>query len=157
MQIKSLEKNVISILNDRLGDEFAAERFYIAAYNWCKLNGFDKAAEYYKGEASTERSHQHLIMSQLTGWNSNPVLPTVDASPTFSSIGDILERAYKMEYDLYQAYEKSMDEVDEGCEMFLMQFISIQNAAVIEIADMIKKIEGITDNATMRLLEEHIF
>ena len=160
MQIKSLEKNVISILNDRLGDEFAAERFYIAAYNWCKLNGFDKAAEYYKGEASTERSHQHLIMSHLTGWNSNPVLPTVDASPTFSSIGDILERAYKMEYDLYLAYEKSMTKIDDkdyACKVFLMPFLEIQNASVIEVADMIKKTEGITDIGQLRLLEEHIF
>ena len=160
METKSLEKNVVTILTDKLSDEFAAERFYIAAYNWCKLNGFDKASEYYKGEASTERSHQHLIMSQLTGWNANPVLPTIDASPTFSSIIDVLEQAYKMEYDLYLAYEQAMTKIDDkdyACKVFLMPFLEIQNASVIEVADMMKKVEGVTDTATIRLLEEHIF
>lgn len=158
--MKTLEKAVVSTLTDRLKNEFEAERFYIAAYNWCKLNSFDKAADFFKAEAASERSHQEVIMSHLTGWNVNPVLPSIEASPTFSGIADILERAYNMEYDLYAAYEQSMSDVGEkdyGCKVFLIQFLEIQNQSVIEYADMIKKVEGIDEIGELRLLEEHIF
>jgi ferritin len=151
-----IDQVAVNILTDRLADEFNAERFYMAAYNWCKLNSYDHAAAYFISEVQSERSHQLTIMQHLSGWNVNPVLPTVSDSPTFTGIPDIVKRAYEMEMSLYVKYVNDMSSLDEGCKVFLMEFVEIQNISVMEFNDLMRKVEPLSD-VEIRMIEDKIF
>ena len=51
---KTLPEEVIGLLNERIGDEYKAYFFYRNAANWCKDANYNKAAEFFNGEAANE-------------------------------------------------------------------------------------------------------
>ena len=51
---KTLPENIISALNDRLGDEYTAHYFYRGAANWCQGVAYTKAAAFFAKEAAAE-------------------------------------------------------------------------------------------------------
>ena len=57
MKPETLDKEVVSLLIDRLTDEYDAFYLYRAVSNWCKGVGFFKAAEFYEAESTDELSH----------------------------------------------------------------------------------------------------
>ena len=76
---------------------------------------------------------------------------------------EIIESAYRIEYDLYEAYEKtSMDifNYPDVCTFdFLQEFRTIQRKSVAEYADKLNMLEGVDgkDKFKMLLLEEQLF
>ena len=50
----SLNDGVIKLINDRIGDEYAAHYFYNSAANWCAGVGYQKAAKFFAAEAMSE-------------------------------------------------------------------------------------------------------
>jgi hypothetical protein len=51
-----LNDKAISILTDRIRDEYTAHYFYRSAANWCKNVNYKKAAEFFENEAVIEYS-----------------------------------------------------------------------------------------------------
>lgn len=159
-----LSKEVVSLLLPRLKDEFKAFYFYRSAANWCKDKGFFKAAEYFNNESNDELTHAKNIENYIVDWNVLPTLPNIDA-PTilFGSLYDIITQAYDIEYDLYEAYEKtSMDIFNTGdlCVFdFLQEYRKIQKDSVAEYSDMLNVLDRVNTDSKfeMLLLEEKLF
>ena len=163
MTPNKLDKKAVDLLIPRMKDEYNAFYFYRAASNWCQGVGFFQAAKFFAAESQDELEHAKKIEDYITDWNVIPELPTV-ARPQldFSSIVEVLEEAYKIEYDLYEAYEetsKKLFDIDLCVFDFLQPLRLIQNKSVAEYSDKLNLLEGVegTDKFKALLLEEKLF
>ena len=142
-----LPQEIASFLNERIGDEYAAHYYYRQVANYCDNVGFLKAAEYFKGEAEDELKHAEGIQKYLTDWNIQPSLLPLQSPEQIEGLVDAIEKAYQMEYDLYEAYEEiSMDifiKKDLCTFDFLQQYRTIQRLAVAEYSTFLNQLETI--------------
>jgi ferritin len=163
MKPHSLDKGVVDLLAPRHLDEMDAFYFYRAASNWCQGVGYFKAAEFFAAESQDELEHAAKIEKYLVDWNITVPLPTVPRPQVeFSGLLEVLEEAYKIEYDLYEAYEetsKKLFNMDLCTFDFLQQFRLIQTKSVAEYSDKLNLLEDIDgkDKFKLLLLEEKLF
>lgn len=163
MKPHSLDKGVVDLLSPRHLDEMDAFYFYRAASNWCQGVGYFKAAEFFAAESQDELEHAAKIEKYLVDWNITVPLPTVPKPRIeFSTLLEVLEEAYKIEYDLYEAYEetsKKLFNMDLCTFDFLQQFRLIQTKSVAEYSDKLNLLEDVDgkDKFKLLLLEEKLF
>lgn len=142
-----LSTEISTLLNQRINDEYVAHYFYRQVANYCENVGYLKAAEYFKGEAEDELTHAQGLQKYLTDWNVQPALMSVDIPQKVSGLVDAIEKAYKMEYDLYEAYEEiSMDIFNKKdlCTFdFLQGYRTIQRLAVAEYSTFLNQLDTI--------------
>ena len=137
---KSLLDSSIKVLTDRLRDEYVAHYFYRNATNWCKGIGYSKAAAFFADEAETELEHAKKLQTFLVDWNVAPLMPAIKPNITFTDLVDIVNKAYSMEYALFDSYCKDSHAVfqtDINTYDFLTEFRGFQNQAVIEYSDLL--------------------
>ena len=143
---KTLDKKVVSLLGERLNDEYKAFYFYRSASNWCDNVGYKKAAEFFKAESDDELTHAQGLEKYITDWNMTAPLPLI-AKPEleFSCLVDIINKAYEMEYALYEGYEDTSGELmdmEDYCTFDLLQrYRTIQRESVAEYSDFLNKLE----------------
>lgn len=152
-----LSKEIVNLLLPRLEDEFTAFYFYRSASNWCKGVGYFKAAEFFAKESEDELGHAKKIEDYIVDWNVNPKLPNIDAPETeFDSLLEIIEKAYDLEYNLYEGYEKTSMEIFKTGDLcvfdFLSKFRKIQKDSVAEYSDKLNMLEGCDTNSKFELL-----
>jgi ferritin len=163
MKPYSLDKGVVDLLAPRHLDEMDAFYFYRAASNWCQGVGYFKAAAFFAAESQDELEHAAKIEKYLVDWNITVPLPTVPKPRVdFSGLLEVLEEAYKIEYDLYEAYEdtsKKLFNMDLCTFDFLQQFRLIQTKSVAEYSDKLNMLEDVDgkDKFKLLLLEEKLF
>jgi ferritin len=163
MKPHSLDKGVVDLLAPRHLDEMDAFYFYRAASNWCQGVGYFKAAAFFAAESQDELEHAAKIEKYLVDWNITVPLPTVPKPQVdFSGLLEVLEEAYKIEYDLYEAYEetsKKLFNMDLCTFDFLQQFRLIQTKSVAEYSDKLNLLEDVDgkDKFKLLLLEEKLF
>jgi ferritin len=163
MKPYSLDKGVVDLLAPRHLDEMDAFYFYRAASNWCQGVGYFKAAAFFAAESQDELEHAAKIEKYLVDWNITVPLPTVPKPRVdFSGLLEVLEEAYKIEYDLYEAYEdtsKKLFNMDLCTFDFLQQFRLIQTKSVAEYSDKLNLLEDVDgkDKFKLLLLEEKLF
>jgi ferritin len=163
MKPHSLDKGVVDLLAPRHLDEMDAFYFYRAASNWCQGVGYFKAAAFFAAESQDELEHAAKIEKYLVDWNITVPLPTVPKPRIeFSTLLEVLEEAYKIEYDLYEAYEetsKKLFNMDLCTFDFLQQFRLIQTKSVAEYSDKLNLLEDVDgkDKFKLLLLEEKLF
>ena len=163
MKPHSLEKGVVDLLAPRHLDEMDAFYFYRAASNWCQGVGYFKAAAFFAAESQDELEHAGKIEKYLVDWNITVPLPSVPRPQVdFSGLLEVLEEAYKIEYDLYEAYEetsKKLFNMDLCTFDFLQQFRLIQTKSVAEYSDKLNLLEDVDgkDKFKLLLLEEKLF
>lgn len=137
---KTLTDTTIAKLNERLKDEYAAHYFYRNAHNWCAGEGYLKAATFFAEEAETELEHAKGIQKFLVDWNVQPTMPSIKANIEFSNLIDIVNKAYQIEYALFEAYIKDSKELftsDLNAFDFLTYYRNTQNQSVIEYSDLL--------------------
>lgn len=152
---KTLANTSVKILTDRLRDEYAAHYFYRNATNWCAGIGYAKAAAYFAEEAETELEHAKGIQKYLVDWNVDPLMPSIKANTTFTDLIDIVNKAYSIEYALFESYCKNSSELfttDINTFDFLTEYRSIQNQSVIEYSDLLNAAELVDTNNKFELL-----
>ena len=163
MKPHSLDKGVVDLLAPRHLDEMDAFYFYRAASNWCQGVGYFKAASFFAAESQDELEHAGKIEKYLVDWNITVPLPSVPKPQVdFSGLLEVLEEAYKIEYDLYEAYEetsKKLFNMDLCTFDFLQQFRLIQTKSVAEYSDKLNLLEDVDgkDKFKLLLLEEKLF
>jgi ferritin len=142
-----LPQDIADLLNERINDEYAAHYYYRQVANYCENVGFLKAAEYFKGEAADELAHAEGVQKYLTDWNVQPKLAPVEPPQEVTGLVDAIEKAYQLEYDLYEVYEEiSMDifKKNDLCTFdFLQQYRTIQRLAVAEYSTFLNQLETI--------------
>ena len=107
-----LPKEVVNALTPRICDEHKAFYFYKAASNWCNEKGYLKAAKYFAEESADELTHSEKLEKFIRDWNVIPELDAIEKPVLeFSGLVDVIEQAYEMEYELYEAYEDTSKEV----------------------------------------------
>ena len=137
---KSLLDSSVKVLTDRLRDEYVAHYFYRNATNWCKGIGYNKAAAFFAEEAETELEHAKKLQTFLVDWNVEPLMPAIKPNITFTDLVDIVNKAYSMEYALFDSYCKDSHTVfqtDINTFDLLTEFRGFQNQAVIEYSDLL--------------------
>lgn len=161
MALQKLPSEVSKLLNERLADELQAERMYMGMSVWLANQGFEKAAEWAKNESNDEKGHAQRILDHFTDWNTTPELPVILKSvPKFSGLADMLNEAYNAELSLYNKYEETYSAIEEeypACAAWLQQFLLIQNDAVAEASTRLNIIEGVTDKASLLLIQKQLF
>lgn len=137
---KLLLDSSVRLLTDRLRDEYVAHYFYRSATNWCKGIGYNKAAAFFAEEAESELEHAKKLQTFLVDWNIEPSLPSIKPNIQFTDLIDIVNKAYVMEYALFDSYCKDSHTVfqtDINTFDFLTEFRKLQNDAVIEYSDLL--------------------
>ena len=147
MTPEKLSSDIANLLNQRINDEYEAHYFYRQVTNYCENVGYLKAAAYFKGEAEDELKHAEGLQKYLTDWNVQPSLAPIAIPEKVKGLVDLLEKAYQMEYNLYEAYEEiSMDIFNKKdlCTFdFLQQYRTIQRLAVAEYSTFLNQLETI--------------
>lgn len=161
---QKLPQEIVDMLLPRLADEYTAFYTYRAASNWCQNVGFVKAAAYFKAESDDELVHARGIEDFLTLWNVIPELPTVKKPELeFGGLVDVIEKAYQLELDLYDAYEDTSAKIFKTGDIcvfdFLQKYRDIQVKSVGEYSDMINVLQGCDTKSKFELLmlEENLF
>jgi len=163
MKPETLDKEVVNLLIERLKDEYDAFYLYRSVSNWCKGVGFFKAGDFFAAESTDELGHAKKIEDYLVDWNVIVDLPSIPRPPIeFKSIVDVIEQAYRKEYNLYSSYEdtsKKMFDMDLCVFDFLQEFRMLQKKAVAEYSDKLNMLEGTNaeDKFQALLLEKKLF
>jgi len=163
MKPNKLEKNIVDLLVPRHLDEMDAFYFYRAASNWCQNVGYFKAAEFFAAESADELVHAGKIEKYLVDWNISVPLPSIPKPQIeFSGLLEVIEEAYKIEYELYEKYEDTSRKIFEAKDVctfdFLQEFRGIQTKSVAEYSDKLNMLEGVKgDKFEMLLLEKKLF
>ena len=163
MKPNVISADVQSILNARIGDEYKAFYHYRAAANYCKGAGYKYAGAYFEKEAENELEHAKGIEAYLVDWNAEPVLFSIGSAPIFTSLVEVINASYALEYALYEAYEKDsvtlLDANEVAAFDFLQKYRTIQNESVAEYSDMLNELELIDadDKFQVYYFEKRVF
>lgn len=163
MKPEKLDKEIVDLLLPCIKGEYNAFYLYRAASNWCRGEGFEKAAAFFAKESDDELTHAKKLEDYITDWNVLPELSSVPKPQvSFSGLMEIIDLAYKAEYDLYELYEETSDKVlklGEHCTYDVLQFFrSQQNSSVIEYSDKKNMLDGTSGSKfELLLLEEKLF
>lgn len=161
---EKLSQEVMALLNERLQDEFDAFYFYRSATNWCQNKGFFKAAAFFKTDSDDELTHAKKIEDFIVDWNMTPALPNI-SRPTleFKDIAEIIEKAYDMEFGLYEKYEDTSMKIFKTGDLCVFDFLQFyrttQKESVAEYSDKLNVVEGTNRDSKfeMLMLEETLF
>lgn len=151
----TLNDAVANALNARIGDEFTAHYFYNAAHNWCMDKNYKTAAAFFAKEAKAELKHAQKLQNYLVDWNASVKIPKVEMNFDFTSLPDIIEKAYRLELDLFNKYMKDSQAIftiDLATFDFLQGFRQIQNDSVVEYSDLLAALELIDVNSKLDIL-----
>jgi ferritin len=162
MTPNKLEQKSVNTLLPLLTSEYDAFYHYRALSNWCANVGYFKAAEFFAKESEDELEHAKKIEKYLVDWNVTPMLPAViEPRLTYDNLLEGIESAYKMEYQLYEQYEKAAEKIfsEDICTFGLIQeFLKVQLSAVAEYSDKLNVLEGVEPTKfNLLLLEKKIF
>jgi len=155
MKPAKLSSEILQIFNTRIGDEYAAHYLYNCAHNWCLDKNYKKAAAFFKGEAEAELEHARALQDFVTQWNVMPEVPQVETKHRFESLADIINQAYKIEFDLYNAYNADSRKImakDLAIYDFLSKFRQIQTDSVAEFSDLLNALELINVDNPLDIL-----
>jgi ferritin len=159
---RTLPEEVETLLNTRLGDEYTAYYFYRNATNWCKNANYKKAAAFFESEYQGELEHSKAIQDYLTQWNLIPRIPEVPTFVEFTSLIDIINRAYSIEYGLLEKYsgdQRVLYTLHPATFNFIQKYVDIQNGEVEEYSDLLNALCLIDINNKLDILvfEERYF
>lgn len=163
MTPKVLPSDIAALLFERLNDEYTAHYFYRNATNYCENIGYTEASGYFKKEAEDELTHAEGLQKYLTDWNVMPMLQPISQPLPFKGLVDIIEKAYTIEYDLYEAYEDismAIFKKNDLCTFdFLSKYRTIQRESVAEYATLLNKLELInkTDKNWLNNFQQETF
>lgn len=150
-----LPAEIVTELNARLGDEYTAHFFYVAAANWCKDKNYNKAALFFEGEAAAELTHAQGLHNFITSWNQLPVIAPFPFNKTFTDLIDVINQAYTMEYGLLEKYSANQQMalgVHPASFNFIQGYVNTQNGEVTEYADLLNALELININNPLDVL-----
>lgn len=158
----SLTDDIVSIFNERIGDEYTAHYFYRNAANWCRNANYKKATAFFDGEASSELEHAQGLQDYLTQWNLIPSIPSAPSNQSFTSLIDIINKAYNLEYGLFMKYSKDQQSllgVHPATFNFIQKYVDIQNDSVAEYSDLLNALQlvNIENKLDVLIFEDKYF
>jgi ferritin len=151
-----LRKEVTSLLNQRIGDEYTAHYFYRNAANWCHNMSYKKAAEFFDKEAKDELKHAQGLQKYMTDWDVKPLIPSVRTDVNFNNLAEIIVQAYDMEFGLLQSYSENAKTIfglgDLATFTFLQDYVKQNTGSTAEYADFLNALQLINPENNFELL-----
>lgn len=151
-----LNEAIVTLLTDRIKDEYTAHYYYRNAANWCKDANYVKAAAFFEAEAVNELEHAKMLQDYMISWNVVPMIPsTTPDSTKFDNLIEIVNGGYKLEYNLlvdYNDISSKLFTIDLTTFDFLQQFRKIQNESVAEYSDLLNAANLINVNNKFEVL-----
>jgi len=150
-----LDESVITLLLERMKDEYSAHFYYRAAANWCGNKNYKKAAVFFDGESSSELDHAKSLQKYLTDWNVDFQIPSAPTEHQFENLVDIINGAYQMEFELLNQYNSTSANVfakDLSTFDFLQDLRKGQVSAVTEYSDLLNALNLIDYNDKFQIL-----
>lgn len=161
---EKLHPSVEAILTAKIAREYGHHYFYQIAGNWCQVEGFEKAAEYFLKESLEELEHAKKIQKYIVDWNCNPSISILmPEKKEFSSLVELIQDAYNTEYELYEIYKKDSIEIlsiGDVCSFDFLQFFrDAQKDAVINYSNMLSILEGVdvSNKFNLLMLDKKLF
>jgi ferritin len=154
-KLYKLNDKVISILTDRIADEYIAHYFYQNAANWCADMNYKKATEFFTKEANNELEHAQGLQKYMTDFNIIPEIPSVETLDEFTSLVDIIYKAYELEFNLMKSYNRDSQILfgeDITTFDFLTKYREGQKESVVEYNDLINALDLIDKNDKFQIL-----
>jgi len=154
-ELYKLSDKIVSILTDRIKDEYYAHYLYRTAANWCQDMNYKKAAVFFEEDANKELEHAQIIQKYLADFNIVIKMPQSETSFEFDSLLDIIYKAYDFELELMKSYNKDSQDVfqeDLTTFDFLQQFREIQRESVVEFNDFINGANLVDKNDKFQIL-----
>jgi ferritin len=152
---QALAPEIVSMLTQRLCDEYTAHFFYRNAANWCRNMNYKKAAAYFESEASSELDHAKGIQEYIVDFNVMPEIPQAPSDAKMTSLVDIINQAYSLELNLMRDYNENSSEVfskDLTTFDFLQGYRTIQKEAVVEYSDLLNAVKLVDFNDKFQIL-----
>jgi ferritin len=153
--LDDVSSKLTQTLNKRIGDEYTAYFFYRNAANWCKNMNYNKAGRFFEAEAANELEHSRGLQDYLTQWNIFPTIPQAPTTMNFTSLIDVVNKAYEMEYGLLEKYssdQKVFFDVHPATFNFIQKYVDFQNQEVAEYSDLLNALELIDINNKLDVL-----
>ena len=150
-----LKSEIVTMLNDRLVDEYIAHYYYFNAGNWCNNQGYVNAGKFFIDESNSELEHVKKLQDYLIAWNVQPEIPQVETKTEINGLVEIINRAYQLEYNLLLKYSENLKQClvkDSNTFLFLQDYVKIQNESVIEYSDLLNTLRLIDWNDKYQLL-----
>jgi len=151
-----LKKEVVALLNQRIGDEYTAHYFYRNAANWCHNMSYKKAAKFFDTEAKDELKHAQSLQKYMTDWDVLPEIPKAETIVNFDNLADIIVRAYDMEFGLLQSYSENAKTIfnlsDMATFVFLQDYVKQNTGSTSEYADLLNALQLINPENNFELL-----
>jgi ferritin len=151
----ALDSETVSILTDRIKDEYTAHYYYRSAANWCRNKNYKKAASFFEAEASSELDHAKGLQEYMDDFNVMPQIPATETEHDFENLVEIINGAYQMEQGLMKAYNQSSSQLftsDLTTFDFLKEYREIQKQAVIEYSDLLNALVLVDYNDKFQVL-----
>lgn len=130
-------------LQKSIESELYAANMYKHIANNLQRVGYFGSQSYFLNESADELRHYQILVDFINDMGDVAEMPKVDAiNDKIQSIGDALDIAYEIEYDLYKQYNqfyKLAEETDCAIGQFLLQFIEIQRKSVGEYGDLLSR------------------
>ncbi len=161
MEVYTLPKEVIDILNARLQDEYNAERFYKNLSKWCDQKGWAKASKYFVCMMHKAHHLAHKLERYATDRNTDINSPTVSMpEATGETYVDLIEQSYEMENTQLSSYKGdvvSISDTQPDFALFLEKYIKCHQKWLYEYSEMLKKLQGISGDFELRAMEKKVF
>jgi ferritin len=152
---KTLNPEVVKIINTSIGFEYTSHMFWNAASNWCANKGYNKAAAYYTKESMHELDHVKELQNFLLGWNIVPTVPQVETSYEFDSLVDTVNQSYSLMVEVFDNYVNASHDIfaiDLSTFDFLQQFRIGQIGALANYSNLLSGLELIDTNNKLDIL-----
>ncbi len=126
-----ISEKVSKLLHEQIALEANASNYYLSVGSWCKVNGYDGAASFFKNQSEEERQHMLRIVQYLNDLRVHVVIPQVEAPPQDMQS---LEQIFKSSLENEKNVTKSIDNIiqtaqgenDHRTDNFLEWFVNEQ-------------------------------
>jgi len=153
------EKSFVDLLNEQVGNEFAAHQQYVAVAVYYDAETLPRLAHFYYRQALEERNHAMMIVQYLLDSDRPVTIPAVEGPEvSFSNIVEPVELALAQEKrvtgQINALAAKAREEGDYQGEQFLQWFMKEQTEEVATASDLLKVVQRAKDNPL--LAEEYL-
>lgn len=135
-----LQKEVVDLLNARIGDEYKAHYFYRCATNFLRDKNYKKATAFFEKEAQNELEHAKGLQDYLVDFNIMPCIPQVETDYKFEGLVDVINKSYALELNLMRLYNENSAAIfsmDLTTFDFLQKYREHQKESVVEFNDLL--------------------
>ncbi len=126
-----ISEEISKLLHEQIAMEANASSYYLSVASWCKVNGYDGAACFFREHSAEERQHMLKLIQYLNELRIHAVISQVAAPPQdMQSLEQVCRTALESEKNVTKSIDKIINaaqkESDHRTSTFLEWFVKEQ-------------------------------